>query len=108
LSKIFDAINWDDEYVAKVGSEEIEENLSAFADKIKDAHYSQGYRSLMKSLSGDRDTCDGYEHDYQCPICKQGTITYCKETTPGFKSSSFSTCTKCGFSIHQLIDAMRE
>jgi len=105
LSKLFDAIDWDKEYVAEVGSEPIEESLSAFADKTKDAQYE--YKKVMKS-TGRRDTHDSYEIDYQCPICKQGTTTFWKDTTIGFKTWGFIKCTKCGFDIYKLIDAMRK
>ncbi|WP_445475692.1 hypothetical protein ACT9XH_02845 [Methanococcoides methylutens] len=107
MSKLFDAIDWNNEYVEKVGKEIIEENLASLAEETKNAQYSFGYREVMESIKS-RDTYDGYEIDYQCPICKQGTITYWKEDTPGFRDSGFNKCTKCGFGMHKFIDVKKD
>ncbi|MBN2488288.1 MAG: hypothetical protein JXA98_04610 [Methanosarcinaceae archaeon] len=104
MSKLFDAIDWNKEYVEKVGKEQIEERLGSLAKETKNAYYSSGYREVMNSIKS-RDTYDGYEVDYQCPICKEGIVTYWKEETPGFKESGFVNCKNCGFGMHNFIDA---
>ena len=106
MSKLFDAISWNKEYVEKVGKELIEKRLSLFAEETKNAQYSYGYRESMSSINH-RDTYDGYEVDYQCPICKEGIITYRKEETPGFKDSGFIKCKNCGFSLYDFMEVKK-